>query len=454
MNPHLDDTIVAISTPPGRGGIGVVRLSGGRAMEIATRLLRNAAGKGLTFEPGRAVFALLIESDTGERIDEAVVTFFQSPHSYTGEDVIEISTHGSPVVLRNVIGQAISQGARLAEPGEFTMRAFFNGRIDLTQAEAVRDLIDSQTLFQAKSAAQQLSGALSKRIQPVKQQLMNLIAALEAGVDFAEDDVSVMPDEQITARITEVVRPLQELSRSIGYGKLVHDGLKLAIIGRPNVGKSSLFNRLIERDHAIVTATPGTTRDLVSETISIGGIPVKLIDTAGLRESNDEAERIGIAKSQAAAAEADAILLVSDATDDQSADSELLALARMNANKTILVRNKSDLAKQGEPVGDGIATSALLGEGIDELRRAILQSIGGESSAHEPGFLTNERQHGAVTEALVALTEAQDSVQHRRPHEVLLLELYAGLKALDALTGATSTDDILALIFQGFCIGK
>src|SRR5262249_3706622 len=238
---------------------------------------------------------LIDSNDTGTtKIDEVVVTYFAKPHSYTTDDIVEISAHGSPVVLAHIVELALARGARLAEPGEFTMRAFLNGRIDLTQAEAVRDLIDSQTLYQAKVAAQQLGGALSQRLQPIKQKLVNLIATLEAGVDFAEDDVSVLSNEQIFEHMAEVRAPLEELARSFAYGKIVHEGLTLAIVGRPNVGKSSLFNCLVERERAIVTSTPGTTRDLISETVSIDGIPVRLVDTAGIRHALDEAESIGI----------------------------------------------------------------------------------------------------------------------------------------------------------------
>jgi tRNA modification GTPase len=279
---QLDDTIVAIATPTGRGGIGVVRLSGDDARKIAAALVRLKH----ELAPGRAQFGELVD-EAGERVDEVVVTYFAKPHSYTTDDVIEISAHGSPVVLRNVVERAIAAGARLAEPGEFTMRAYQNGRIDLTQAEAVRDLIDSQTIFQAKVAAQQLGGALSHRLKPIKDELIKLIALLEAGVDFAEDDVSVMPDQSIIAHIAGVREPLQKLADSFSFGKVVHEGITLAIVGRPNVGKSSLFNRLVERERAIVTPIPGTTRDTVSETVAINGIPVKLIDTAGIRESTD-----------------------------------------------------------------------------------------------------------------------------------------------------------------------
>ena len=294
---ELDDTIVAIATPSGRGGIGVVRLAGPRAREIAAPMLRLRH----EMEAGRAVFGELIDrsgkaaelgsagqpsaavptGDLNQRIDEVVVSYFAKPHSYTTDDIVEISAHGSPVVLGHIVELCVAAGARLAEPGEFTMRAFLNGRIDLTQAEAVRDLIDSQTLYQAKVAAQQLEGALSRRLQPVKQRLVHLIAALEAGIDFAEDDVLVMQDSIILESIADVRQPLEQLAASFGYGKLVHEGLTLAIVGRPNVGKSSVFNRLVQRERAIVTAAPGTTRDLVSETVAIGGIPIQLVDTAG-----------------------------------------------------------------------------------------------------------------------------------------------------------------------------
>src|SRR5215813_8986757 len=273
-------------------------------------------------EPNRAVFTEVIEPDNGERIDEAVVTFFAKPHSYTTDDVVEISGHGSPVVLRHVVEMSLTRGARLAEPGEFTMRAFLNGRLDLTQAEAVRDLIESQTLYQARVAAQQLDGALSRRIKPIKQSLVELIAVLEAGIDFAEDDVDITPDVQIIARIDHITTPLAELARTFEQGRIIHSGLALAIVGRPNVGKSSLFNRLIERERAIVTAMPGTTRDLVSETVAIGGIPIQLVDTAGIRHALDEAESIGIRKSMEALAEADLVLVVLDSSEGRTSQDE------------------------------------------------------------------------------------------------------------------------------------
>src|SRR5580698_6266584 len=299
---NLDDTIVAIATPAGRGGIGVVRLAGPEARAIAQPMLSLSR----ELEPGRAQHCDLIEPGSLALSGQDGA----EPRHHTTDDIVEISAHGSPVVLRHIVELALARGARLAEPGEFTMRAFLNGRLDLTQAEAVRDLIDSQTLFQAKVAAQQLEGALSNRLKPIKQKLVDLIALLEAGIDFAEDDISVAPDASILDRIAKIKIPLEQLAASFTYGKIVHQGLTLAIVGRPNVGKSSLFNRLVERERAIVTAQPGTTRDLVSETVSIGGIPVELVDTAGIRQALDEAESIGIKKSIEALADADLVLVV------------------------------------------------------------------------------------------------------------------------------------------------
>ena len=454
---HLDDTIVAVSTPPGRGGIGVVRLSGPEARSIADPLLRLKH----PMQTGRAIFGELIDRQTGARIDEVVATFFEKPHSYTTEDVVEISAHGAPVVLEYIVEQAMARGARLAEPGEFTMRGFLHGRIDLTQAEAVRDLIESQTLFQAKVAAQQLEGALSRRVKPVKKQLVDLIALLEAGIDFAEDDVSVLPDDRILGMIAEVRSPLQKLAESFAYGRVVHEGLTLAIVGRPNVGKSSLFNRLVERERAIVTAIPGTTRDLVTETVSLAGIPIHLIDTAGIRRAANEAEEIGIRKSYEALADADLVLMVTDHTSSEHASEDQRLLEVTTGRKRILVRNKSDLPESKVKKSldadhlPTVATSAISGSGIKELREKIVAEVGGGSAPlEEAGFVTNLRQRQLIEESLAALATAETAIHNHIPHEMLLMDLYNSLRPLDSLTGETTSDDILNLIFSTFCIGK
>src|SRR5271168_2763538 len=447
-----NDTIVAISTPPGRGGIGIVRLSGPDARAIAEPLLKLRH----PLAPAQARFAEILDN-TGETLDEAVVTFFEKPHSYTSEDIVEIAAHGSPVLLDHLLRQCLAAGARLAEPGEFTQRAFLSGRLDLTQAEAVSDLIEASTLHQARIAAQQLGGSLSRQIAPIKQQLISLIAALEAGIDFAEDDIDLLLTSEITRQIQAIQAPLTALEETFSYGRIVREGFTLAIVGRPNVGKSSLFNCLIQRDRAIVTATPGTTRDLVTERVSLEGIPIELIDTAGLRESPDEAESLGIAKSREAMAEADIVLLVRDATALLHEEDEA-AIAALAARPFLLVINKKDLVPAA-PLSNRhphstLETSALTGAGIPELRRAILSLLTRETPNTETALLSNLRQQQAVLSALAALARAHQAVAVTIPHEMVLLDLYEALAALDSLTGTTTSDDILNLIFSKFCIGK
>jgi tRNA modification GTPase len=454
------DTIAAISTPSGRGGIGIVRLSGPQAAEIAAQLVALQH----PLEPARPRLASVLDDDATP-IDQALVTFFPAPHSYTADDLVEIAAHGAPVVLDLLLRRALALGARLAEPGEFTHRAFLSGKLDLTQAEAVRDLIDAQTLTQARQAASQLGGALSRRVLPVKHDLTDLIALLEAGIDFAEDDIDVTPQAEIARRIETLQPPLAALEASFARGRIVHDGLTLAIVGRPNAGKSSLFNQLVQRDRAIVTATPGTTRDLVSERISLDGIPLELVDTAGLRETSEEIEQLGIARSREALADAALVLVVLDATQPLNHEEQAL-LSSLEGRAALVALNKSDLAdldtndgveiKTGASAPEGITTvptSALTGEGIPDLRRAILTLATGGAQP-EPGLLTNLRQQQAISTTRSALADAALANASSIPHEMILLDLYRALWALDSLTGQTTPDDILNLIFSTFCIGK
>jgi tRNA modification GTPase len=454
------DTIAAISTPPGRGGIGIVRLSGPQATSISAQLVSLHQ----PLEHARARLADVLDRPAegvgvgdSDRIDEAVIIWFAAPNSYTAEDLVEIAAHGSPVVLELLLRRALELGARLAEPGEFTQRAFLAGRIDLTQAEAVRDLIEAQTLTQARQAASQMGGALSRRVQPVKQGLVELIALLEAGIDFAEDDVDVAPETEIARRIGELTPPLTALEASFRRGRIVHDGLTLAIVGRPNAGKSSLFNRLVERDRAIVTSTPGTTRDTVTERIALDGIPIELVDTAGLREGVEEVEQLGIARSREALADAALVLVVLDATQPLN-DEERRLLDAVAGRSALVVVNKSDLAN-GQPFASelegipALETSALTGDGIPALRERILALATGGAAA-EPGMLTSLRHHQAILTTLAALDDAAQANASKIPHEMILLDLYRALWALDSLTGQTTSDDILNLIFSTFCIGK
>jgi tRNA modification GTPase len=486
-----EDTIVAIATPPGRGGLGVLRLSGSQAIEIVTSLIRFP---NLPLETQRATPGEFCDPQGGRVLDQVVVTCFRRPHSYTAEDVVEISCHGAPVILRYLVECCLSRGARPAEPGEFTMRGFLNGRIDLTQAEAVRDLVESRTLYQARVAAQQLEGAVSARLKPHKQVLLELIARLEAGIDFAEDDVAVMEWQEILARTDKLRTDLERWAQGYAYGRIVREGLTLAIVGRPNVGKSSLFNRLLDEERAIVTSTPGTTRDLVAETANLGGIPLRFVDTAGIRHTKDEVERIGVEKSFQAIADSDLRLLVVDASEGWT-DEDSNLLSRMRPLGALLVAcNKLDLPPKissadldtfltadaapdalpeigrgglGPPAGGQspplpevtpaqvVWTSALTGEGIQELEEKILEiAAPARDLGPEGELITNLRHQQLLRDSLQALAKARQAAEQNVPHEMLLLDLYEALRPLDQITGATYVDDVLDIIFSTFCVGK
>lgn len=448
----LGDTIVALSTPAGRGGLGVIRISGPQARAVAEGVLRFPAGSG--WRSWSARLAELPDSD-GATVDHVVAAFFEAPRSYTAEDVVEISCHGAPVVLRHAIERALRAGARIAEPGEFTLRAFLNGRLDLPRAEAVRDLIEATTLYQAKVAARQAEGSVSRRIAPLKDQLLELIALLEAGIDFAEDDIDVAPEAEILRRLDPIEKGVASLVESYGYGKLVLSGFSLALVGRPNVGKSSLFNRLLQQERSIVTDIAGTTRDLVSETAAIGGLPVRLLDTAGIRRSDDVVERLGVERSYQAMADADLVVVVVDLSAELSGDDGALIEKAQAEGRHLVVGTKADLARQAEPGVVQIEVSAVTGEGIDALRDSIVNALA-PAGRHEQegGFITNIRHEQLLRESAEALAHARSAVGAGLPHEMLLLDLYAALQPVDAITGATTADDILNRIFSTFCIGK
>ncbi len=435
------DTIAAIATAPGPAAIGIVRLSGPQALPLATALLDLPT----PLVPTRARFTRILDPETSQPLDEAIVTFFAAPHSYTSEDVVEIACHGAPILLHTILQALIARGARLASPGEFTQRAFLAGRLDLTQSEAVNDLIHATTLHQARLAAAQLGGSLARTLATPRQKLINLIAQLEAGVDFAEDDLDLLPPAEILTTLQSITQSLQSLADTYQYGSLVRTGFTLALIGRPNAGKSSLFNRLLGRDRAIVTPEPGTTRDSLSEPLALAGIPVHLVDTAGLRDQpSGPAEAEGIRRTHTHIAEADLILQVLDATNPTP---------QPLTQPHLTVLNKSDLAPT-LTLPNTIATSALTGHGIDTLRTAILQTLTATTPSADTALITNLRQQTALLATLTSLRAATHAATTSLPHEFLLLDLHTALASLGSLTGATTPDDILNLIFSTFCIGK
>ena len=448
------DTIAAISTPPGRGGIGVIRLSGPRALEIASVIFHTKPHKPPD-APGRVHFGRVVDPAGNEVIDEALLTYFKAPHSYTGEDVVELSCHGSPVVLRRVLALITERGARIGEPGEFTLRAFLNRRLDLAQAQAVRDCIDAQTGYQARVAARQLEGVLSKRLAPIKDTLVEVIVHLESTVEFVEDDISPAAAAALRERLAHVNESLKEIAGSFAFGRFVKEGFDLAIVGRPNVGKSSVFNRLVGADRAIVTDLPGTTRDALYESTSIGGVPVRLIDTAGIRETSDLVERLGITRSRTAIADADITLLVLDASQPLNRD-DLDLLETVDRSRRIVAANKSDLPNRlGREIHGAVGISALTGSGFDELTARIFARLsGGQAVERDDILITDARQHASVTQAIARLDEARDLMIQRELEEIVLLKLHGALQSLGEVTGETLTDDILGQIFSTFCVGK
>ena len=448
------DTIAAISTPPGRGGVGIVRLSGPAAFEIAAVIFQSESPAPLG-ESARARLGRLVDPTTGEHIDEAIHTCFKTPNSYTGEDVVELSCHGSPIIVSRLLELILQRGARLAEPGEFTFRAFANGRIDLAQAQAVRDLIAAQTRYQARVATRQLEGTLSKRLLRLKDLVVEVVVHLESSVEFAEDDISTETASNLLSKIEASIEGLSEIAASFSFGKFVKEGFALAIVGRPNVGKSSVFNRLAGSDRAIVTEIPGTTRDALYESASIAGLPVRLIDTAGIRETTDIVETIGISRSRAAIADADIALLVMDASQSMTADDSRL-LEQLPPDRRIVALNKIDLPRAIEMAPqDSIRISALTGEGFEKLTASILHRLSGELVVERDDLLiTDARQHNAVMRSIEQLEGARELMIRGEFEEVILLRLRGALAAIGEVTGETLTEHILNQIFSTFCIGK
>jgi tRNA modification GTPase len=445
-----DDTIVALATPPGRGALGVVRISGPRSVAIAQAIAFHPR----PLEPRRATLTRIRAAGpaTGA-FDRVVATYFQAPHSYTGEDVVELSAHGSPIVLRAIVHNAVEAGARLARPGEFTLRAFLAGQIDLVQAEAVRDLIAAATPLQARVAFDQLEGTLTRRIAALDAALFDLIARLEASLDFPDEGYHFIAADEARVRLNDVVGSISALLGDARRGRLVREGATVVLAGRPNVGKSSLFNAFAGTDRAIVTSVPGTTRDLITEPIDIDGIAVTLVDTAGARRAHDIVEREGVTRGEQARGVADLIIVVLDRSEPLT-DDDWRLLKETSSRPRLIVANKCDLP-QAATLDDAINVSAATGEGLRLLRCAVSRELSGGEAAHEPPALTNLRHVTLLEDARASLQDAVDALGAGEvPEEFLLTDLHAARMHFDEVVGVRTSDDVLAHIFATFCVGK
>ena len=451
-----DDTIVAVATPPGHGGIGVVRLSGPKAQAIAEVLLGRTR-----LEPRMATLATLLQTVAGdtERIDQVLATSFPGPSSYTGEDVVELSAHGSPVVLEGIVDAAMRAGARLAEPGEFTFRGFLNGRIDLVQAEAVADLVNAVTPLQARLAYDQLDGTLSTAIRAIDATLFDLIARLEASLDFPDEGYHFIDRDQAATAIGSITERLEALLSAGRRGRVIREGRQVVIVGSPNTGKSSIFNGLVGSGRAIVTNVPGTTRDLVTETIDVNGVPVRLVDTAGLREIGDAVEVEGVTRARAALTVADLALLVFDRSRPFEDDDGQL-LAETSSTRRLLVVNKGDLpsAWVSDPLvaapGRVVQTSATADGGLEPLREALAATLSVEEVSRDPVAITNLRHLDLLEQARGGLERAGPAIAAEVSEEFVVADLQEARAALEEITGRRTTDDLLRHIFDRFCIGK
>ncbi len=474
------DTIAAIATPPGEGGIAIVRVSGPDALAVAACVFRPLRGGDPRTFPGYSVhYGRFTDDASGTDVDDGLLTVFRAPHSYTGEDGVELSCHGGAATTARLLRAALRAGARLAEPGEYTQRAFLNGRLDLAQAEAVADVIRARTETAQRMARRQLDGALSDAVRRQRDALIGILAAIEVTIDFS-DEVGDLDYPALLTRITAVRREVEQIVATAGRGRILREGLRVALIGRPNVGKSSLFNALLRANRAIVTPMPGTTRDRLEESANIDGVPLVLIDAAGLRETEDVVEREGVARAEAALRQSDLVLFVLDAEEGVT-PGDLAAADRLRGlppERLLIVLNKRDAVS--EPAlaalnisvfdvlntADIVAVSALTGDGIPELERAILRrALGGDPEAGiaSEGFteafaesvvVSNTRHQAALESALDSLREAERTAEQRLPGDFIAIDARGALDALGLITGETVTDDIVHRIFRDFCVGK
>jgi len=449
----MSNTIVALATPLGRSGIGVIRLSGEDSLSITRKLARD---ENFSPKPRFAILQKIYDLETSDVLDETLITYFQSPQSFTGEDVIEISCHGSPVVLRQIIDFCLRLNARIAEAGEFSLRALANGRMNLSQAEAIRDLIDAQSIASARQSVRQLRGELSGELQPLKDDLLDIIVVLESTLEFVEDDLPDFQTEIIKEKLIKIADRIGKMASTFKAGKLLREGIKVALVGRPNVGKSSLFNALLGHERAIVTEIAGTTRDQLHERFTINNVPISLIDTAGLRETSDTVESIGVERSRRAMVDADLVVVLLDGSEELTVEDEEI-FAQVKDLPHLIAVNKSDLQQSKIELNgnsDVLHISAKTGKGLEELQKAIIEPFSAQD-IDNTGFLISDARHNdLLLRAKSEIETSLDLIDEKMSEEIILIGLHNALRYLGQITGETTTEDMLTRIFSTFCIGK
>jgi len=452
------DTICAVSTPPGAGGIGIIRVSGVMAIEIALKIFKPRHDKNLMTVPSHTLlYGHVVDPASGETVDEALLSVMRALATYTREDVVELNCHGGMMPLWRTLGLLISAGARQAEPGEFTKRAFLNGRIDLAQAEAVMDIITAKTDLALRAANEQLQGGLSGEIAALRDRLLSLVAAVEAGIDFPEEDIETGTGQPLADEAGGVLVAVDSLLAGYAYGRILRDGFATAIVGKPNVGKSSLLNALLKQNRAIVTEVPGTTRDVLEEYLNIAGVPLKILDTAGIRHSHDIVEQEGVRRSIGAIESADMVLFVLDGSQPFTAEDRRV-MEELRGKHVIAIINKADLPRKlgqlTEPETQ-VFISCRTGEGLDGLKSAIADQVKqGTIDSREHVWAVNQRHTTALEQAKESLQKALESITSGLSPEFISLDLRGALDSLGLIIGATYTEDILERIFNDFCIGK
>ncbi len=452
-------TIVAISTAPGIGGIGIIRMSGKESFEILDKIFKTKSGKSIVPVANTIKYGYIVSPQTNEVIDEVLVSYFMEPKSYTTENMCEINSHGSTIAMKQILDLCIENGAKLAEPGEFTKRAFLNGRMDLSQAEAVIDILNAKTEKESKASMHQLEGYLSNDLKKIKEKLLEIMATIEVEIDYPEYEIEEVMNLDLENRLKQILKEFQILEKSFDKGKILRDGIKVAIIGRPNAGKSSLLNCMLREERAIVTEIEGTTRDTIEEYINIEGVPFKIIDTAGIRKAKDEVEKIGIEKAKEMAEEADLIIAILDSSRPiETEDKEILEMIK--GKKAIIVLNKVDILKKEKPsIPDKehkiIAISAKEKIGIEELYLEMINLFSlNQIQVQDEALITNVRHKNAITEARKAIEKALETIQKGLPIDLIAIPVKEALEAIGEITGENASEAIIEEIFARFCLGK